>query len=78
MLHINLTLGAEMGFVPELTAAGLTLGLKVYQPTHMIMIPKVYETIHKKMLAEIEKRPAPVRTAFSACKCITSAVRKKT
>ncbi len=78
MLHINLTLGAEMGFVPELTAAGLTLGLKVYQPTHMIMIPKVYETIHKKMLAEIEKRPAPVRTAFSACKGITSAVRKKT
>lgn len=40
--------GAEMGFVPELTAAGLTLGLRVYQPTHMIMIPKVYETIQKK------------------------------
>ena len=38
MLHINLFLGAEMGFVPELTAAGLTLGLRVYQPTHMIMI----------------------------------------
>ena len=32
----------------------------------------------KKMLAEIEKRPAPVRAAFSACKSITSAVRKKT
>ena len=78
MLHINLTLGAEMGFVPELSAAGLTLGLRVYQPTHMIMIPKVYETIHRKMLAEIEKRPAPVRAAFSACKSITSAVRKKT
>jgi len=78
MLHINLTLGAEMGFVPELTAAGLTLGLRVYQPTHMIMIPKVYETIHKKMLAEIEKRPAPVRTAFTLCKGITSAVRKRT
>lgn len=78
MLHINLTLGAEMGFVPELTAAGLTLGLRVYEPTHMIMIPKVYETIHRKMLAEIAKRPLYVRAAFDICRNITSAVRRKT
>lgn len=64
--------------VPELTAAGLTLGLRVYQPTHMIMIPKVYETIQKKMQAEIAKRPLPVRAAFFICCKITSYVRKRT
>ena len=78
MLHANLILGAEMGFVPELTAAGLTLGMKVYEPTHMIMIPKVYETIHRKMLAEIAKRPFPVRAAFRLSKGFVSAVRKRT
>ena len=78
MMQINLMIGAEMGFVPELTAAGLTLGLKVYQPTHMIMIPKVYETIQKKMQAEIAKRPFPVRAAFTVCCRITSYVRKRT
>lgn len=78
MLHINLILGAEMGFVPELTAAGLTLGLQVYKPTHMIMIPKVYETIHKKMKAEIAKKPFPVRAAFSVCKGVSSYVRRHT
>ena len=78
MLQMNLILGAEMGFVPELTAAGLTLGLQVYRPTHMVMVPKVYETIHKKMKAEIAKRPLPVRAAFSVCKGVSSYVRKRT
>lgn len=78
MLHINLILGAEMGFVPELTAAGLTLGLQVYKPTHMVMIPKVYETIHKKIKAEIAKKSLPVRAAFSVCKGVSSYVRRHT
>lgn len=78
MLFINFLLGSEMAFVPEISAAGLTMGLQTYEPTHLVMIPKVYETIHKKIEDEIAKRSVGVQTLFRACKGLSSFMRRHT
>lgn len=78
MLFINYLLGAEMGFVPEISAAGLAMGLRVYEPTHLTMIPQVYETIRHKIETEISRRPVPVRAAFAGARGISSFVRRHT
>ena len=78
MLFINFLLGSEMAFVPEVSAAGLSMGLRTYEPTHLVMIPKVYETIHQKIEAEIAKRPAIVQGVFRTCKGLSSFVRRHT
>ena len=78
IMHVCYLNNVEMGFVPEISAAGLAMGLKCQEPSHFIMIPKVFETIHKKIEAEIAKRPIPVRAVFSASRKLSSFVRKKT
>ena len=77
-VHIFCLSGSQIGFVPEMSASCLAMGLRCYQPTHLIMIPKVYETIHKKIEAEIAKRPAPVGIVFNASRKFSSFMRKKT
>ena len=78
MLFINFLLGAEMGFVPEISAAGLAMGLRAYEPTHLTMIPQVYETIHHKIETEISRRTVPVRAAFAGARSFSSFVRRHT
>ena len=70
--------GMQLGFVPEINASCLAMGLRCYEPTHFIMIPRVYETIRRKIETEIAKRPAPVRLAFNASRKLSSFVRRKT
>ncbi|MBR6384663.1 MAG: AMP-binding protein [Ruminococcus sp.] len=75
MMNIIFLKGFEIAFMPEISASALAMGFKCYQPTDFVAIPKVYETIHKKIEAEIAKRPLPVRLAFSASRKLSHFVR---
>ena len=78
MLFINFLQGSEMAFVPEISTAGLAMGLRKYEPTHLFMIPKDYETIQKEMEEEIAKCSAGVRLLFHSCKALSGTVRRLT
>ena len=78
MLFINFLQGAQMAFVPEISAAGLSMGLRTYEPTHLVMIPKVYETIQKKIETEIAKRSKAVQLFFKGCMKLSSFIRRHT
>ena len=78
MLFINFQLGSEMAFVPEFSAEDLTMGLRTYEPTHLVMIPKTYDAIRKKMEEEIAKRPKGVRMLYASCRGVTSYLRRHT
>ena len=78
MLFINFLQGSEMAFVPEMSAEGLSMGLRAYEPTHLVMLPKVYETIRHKIETEIENRPKSAQLLFHSCKALSSTVRRVT
>lgn len=78
MLFINFLQGSEMAFVPEISNDSLTMGLRAYEPTHLVMLPKVYETIRKKIETEIEERPKGAQLLFHSCKALSSTVRRVT
>ena len=78
MLFINFQLGSEMAFVPEFSAEDLMMGLRTYEPTHLVMIPKSYDAIRKKMEEEISKRSRGVRMLYASCRGVTSYLRRHT
>ena len=78
MLFINFLQGSEMAFVPEISNDGLTMGLRSYEPTHLFMLPKVYESIRNRIETEIEKRPKGAQLLFHSCKALSSTVRRVT
>lgn len=54
------------------------MGLRTYEPTHLVMIPKTYDAIRKKMEEEIAKRPKGVRMLYASCRGVTSYLRRHT
>ena len=78
MLFINYQLGSEMAFVPEFSSEDLMMGLRTYEPTHLVMIPKSYDAIRKKMEEEISKRSKGVRMLYASCRGVTSYLRRHT
>lgn len=78
MLFINFQLGSEMAFLPELGEEDVTMGLRIYEPTHLVMIPKTYDAIRRKMEEEIAKRSMGVRMAYASCRGVTAYLRRHT
>lgn len=70
--------GTEVGFVTEINADKLLSGFASYNPTHFIMIPRVYEVIKSKMEAAISKKPFLIKQYAKAAMKICGSVRKKT
>ena len=70
--------GTELGFISQVNAQQLLQGFQTYNPTHFIMIPKIYEVIMQKIQDAIAKKPAPVRWYANFAMSLSGRVRKAT
>jgi long-chain acyl-CoA synthetase len=63
-LWIATTYGCEVGYLKELTPAELSEAMKIFRPTILTTVPRLWYLFHKKIFDAVEARPSPVRLLF--------------
>ena len=63
-LWVAFTVGAEVGYLKELTPAELASAMKSFKPTILTTVPRLWYLFHKKIFDAVEAKPAVVRALF--------------
>lgn len=65
-LWVATTFGPEVGYLKELTPAELSESMKVFRPTILTTVPRLWYIFHKKIFDAVAAKPLPVRLLFNA------------
>src|SRR5688572_6076772 len=65
-LWVATTFGPQVGYLKELTPAELSESMKVFKPTILTTVPRLWYIFHKKIFDAVAAKPAPVRALFRA------------
>ncbi|MBK6590141.1 MAG: AMP-binding protein [Acidobacteria bacterium] len=63
-LWVATTFGPQVGYLKELTPAELSESMKVFKPTILTTVPRLWYIFHKKIFDAVEAKPKPVRMLF--------------
>ncbi len=65
-LWVSTTFGPQVGYLKELTSAELSESMKVFKPTILTTVPRLWYLFHKKIFDAVAAKPKPVQTVFRA------------
>ncbi|MGB7210156.1 MAG: AMP-binding protein [Pyrinomonadaceae bacterium] len=65
-LWVATTVGAEVGYLKELTPAELGDAMKSFKPTILTTVPRLWYLFHKKIFDAVEAKPKMVQRLFRA------------
>lgn len=65
-LWVATTVGAEVGYLKELTPAELGDAMKSFKPTILTTVPRLWYLFHKKIFDAVEAKPKAVQVLFKA------------
>lgn len=60
------TVGAEVGYLKELSPAELSFAMKEFKPTILTTVPRLWYLFHKKIFDAVEAKPKTVQRLFRA------------
>ena len=63
-LWVATTFGPQVGYLKELTPAELSESMKVFKPTILTTVPRLWYIFHKKIFDAVAAKPKPVRALF--------------
>ena len=63
-LWVATTFGCNVGYLKELTPAELSESLKVFKPTILTTVPRLWYLFHKKIFDAVGAKPKPVQALF--------------
>ncbi|MEQ1603770.1 MAG: AMP-binding protein [Pyrinomonadaceae bacterium] len=63
-LWVATTFGPQVGYLKELTPAELSESMKVFKPTILTTVPRLWYIFHKKIFDAVEAKPKPVQMLF--------------
>lgn len=63
-LWVATTFGPQVGYLKELTPAELSESMKVFKPTILTTVPRLWYLFHKKIFDAVEEKPKTVRMLF--------------
>lgn len=63
-LWIAVTKGCEVGYLKELTPQELSDAMRVFKPTMLGTVPRLWYLFHKKIFDAVEAQPKPLRILF--------------
>lgn len=65
-LWVSTTFGPQVGYLKELTPAELSESMKVFKPTILTTVPRLWYLFHKKIFDAVAAKPKPVQALFRA------------
>lgn len=65
-LWVATTVGAEVGYLKELSPAELGSAMKEFKPTILTTVPRLWYLFHKKIFDAVEAKPGVVQRLFRA------------
>lgn len=74
-LWIATVYGCEIGYLKELTPAELSSAMKVFKPTILTTVPRLWYLFHKKIFDAVKAKPAAVQRLFKAMLAVNGALR---
>ena len=63
-LWVATTFGPQVGYLTELTPAELSESMKVFKPTILTTVPRLWYLFHKKIFDAVAAKPKPVQILF--------------
>jgi long-chain acyl-CoA synthetase len=63
-LWVATTFGPEVGYLKELTPAELSESMKLFKPTILTTVPRLWYLFHKKIFDAVAAKPKAVQTLF--------------
>ena len=63
-LWVATTFGPQVGYLTELTPAELSSSMKVFKPTILTTVPRLWYLFHKKIFDAVAAKPKPVQMLF--------------
>ena len=63
-LWVATTFGPQVGYLKELTPAELSESMKVFKPTILTTVPRLWYLFHKKIFDAVAAKPKPVQALF--------------
>jgi long-chain acyl-CoA synthetase len=63
-LWVATTYGCEAGYLKELTPAELSSSMKIFKPTMLTTVPRLWYLFHKKIFDAVEAKPKAVQMLF--------------
>jgi len=63
-LWVATTFGPQVGYLKELTPAELSESMKVFKPTILTTVPRLWYLFHKKIFDAVAAKPKPVQLLF--------------
>lgn len=63
-LWVATTFGPQVGYLKELTPAELSESMKVFKPTILTTVPRLWYLFHKKIFDAVAAKPKPVQMLF--------------
>lgn len=63
-LWVATTFGPQVGYLKELTPAELSESMKVFKPTILTTVPRLWYLFHKKIFDAVAAKPKPVQMMF--------------
>lgn len=74
-MWVAVTFGPQVGYLKELTPAELSESMKVFKPTILTTVPRLWYLFHKKIFDAVEAKPKPVQMLFRAMLATNGALR---
>ncbi len=65
-LWVATTFGPQVGYLKELTPAELSESMKIFKPTILTTVPRLWYIFHKKIFDAVAAKPKPVQLLFRA------------
>lgn len=65
-LWVATTYGCEAGYLKELTPAELSSSMKIFKPTMLTTVPRLWYLFHKKIFDAVQSKPKAVQMLFKA------------
>jgi long-chain acyl-CoA synthetase len=75
-LWVATTFGPQVGYLKELTPAELSESMKVFKPTILTTVPRLWYLFHKKIFDAVAAKPKPVQILFRAMIAANGFIRK--
>ena len=63
-LWVATTFGCQVGYLKELTPAELSESMKLFKPTILTTVPRLWYLFHKKIFDAVAAKPKPVQVLF--------------
>ena len=63
-LWVATTFGPQVGYLKELTPAELSESMKIFKPTILTTVPRLWYLFHKKIFDAVAAKPRPVQLLF--------------